>query len=318
MTALHRSIALAVVLISACSETPPPAIVSMECDGTRATDGAGLRCIQAFDTRPDCDPDAPTFECADAMFVPLLEASVPFDAQAVANSLEGAGFIVASGWRATALHQYTSEVGQSELPVSTRERCYLNESAYGTNDAPVMLDGCDDFLAVGGGPEEQQCQVMDIPVWDCVDRGPMEAIFDFAVHRTASRASILPVDGPNSVAVGDAVYLVGRPNFSSLSGDDEIAFLEGWPRVAIGRVVGVYGTSIVTTNLAAYGNSGGPLLNAAGHAIGILSARIGDIRWREGVSGTSLIPVTDVELKDTYSVSTVFDDALRAAIDTAD
>ena len=108
------------------------------------------------------------------------------------------------------------ENGQSVIAVESRQQCYFDESTYGSARSPVVKAGCDPFLAVGGGGEAEACQAIDLPVWDCTDRGPMSELYDFAVHQTANEATVLDPAAPSSVSVGEEVYLVGLPEFWGL------------------------------------------------------------------------------------------------------
>ena len=258
-------------------------LVLPQCGGSQAALG-GLE----LSDLPDCDADAPTFECANKLFVPLREADVPFDGDQVVDAMSLAGFRVASQWRLTALHQYVSED-------ESRTDCYFDSYQFAQDTTPLSVSGCGELILVGGHPSATMCEANAMEVFECTERVPLEEAFDIVGHRTADMGRAIEVATTDSVKVGDRVYLVGRPFFPNLTPGEQQTFNQTYPHVSYGRVVATMGRAIVTTNLAMFGNSGGPLVNDEGKVVGVLYARIGDVRGR-GVS-------IDAALLDTHSVS---------------
>lgn len=98
----------------------------------------------------------------------------------------------------------------------------------------------------------------------------MDASRDVAIVRIDPRGldlSKLPLGAASDLAVGDRVYVIGNPldfNFSMTSG-----IVSALHRMVLGPNNAVIGEAIQTDAAVNHGDSGGPLLDAAGHVVGI-------------------------------------------------
>lgn len=221
---------------------------------------------------PQCDAGRPSLDCAKQLFTPLATAPVPFDAAPVLASFEGSGVYLLPEFKLTALHVI-------EADATGVTDCYLGEYAYATDGGTFDKAGCGQMVFMGGHPRSLACKGNTF-MRNCVDQVPVPENFDIAVRRENPGKPTLPATA--EVAVGDRVYIVGVPGFAWLPMAERQQLTQGHPLVSSGTVLAVEGHAIVTDAPAYGGNSGGPLLDAQGRVLGVLSTLVGDVR-KQGV-----------------------------------
>jgi hypothetical protein len=280
---------------SGCSGASAPA------PGCYPSNRPGVTCepypVLTQDDLPDCQvaltPD--NVACATKLFAPLDGPPWPFDSKLVGATITslhgGAATYVAPTWQLTAEHV---------LPAS----CLFPATyRYATDGVPFELGaGCGPFLMVGGNSQQADCIKDQLGgCWDIVE---LEAISDIClVAASAGSPSYLP-PSPGAPQLGDQVYVVGYPGFN-WSAEQRPQYQP--PLVSSGKVIALLGNNLILSAAAYHGNSGGPVLNAQGQIVGVLSQLVVDVRRR----GVAPVPA---ELPDYYSGATLIDDQTRDII----
>jgi hypothetical protein len=295
------TLAAVALAVSACSAGEGASPAAVDADASKALDaGDAAAPLPTFDDLPECDREQPSLACIRALFAPLRGTSAwPFDATRVDGAMGENEFAVATGWDLTAHH-----VLEQNLTVGTYG-CFFGEFRYATGGAPFSGPGCGEMLVAGGHPRALACKDGSVSMSDCVDEVSYEESFDLVVVRAEERGASLDLASALP-EVGDAVYVVGNPAFPWLTDQERQSLAEDYPLVSYGKVVRADGRGIVTTAPAVGGNSGGPLLNARGEVLGVLSTLIGHQRAR----GTSV----PSELKDHYAVAAAPDAEARRIV----
>jgi len=278
-----RSIALAVSLVAsllavACTSEPK---------------------FRSIDDVVGCDPQGPDFPCLQELFLPLLEQEWPFDRDRVARAYVPGGFYVLPGWKLTALHVIEGiQMGMGE--------CYTGAFEFAGPEEQIELPGCGSFLFKGGHPTALECQARQEPLASCVDMVPIAEAWDIGLVASSEAEAFLEVR--DDVQVGEEVFLVGVPSFLLYLDDEQLAWFESrYPLVSSGRVLAIDGRSIVISALAFPGNSGGPVLDKDGKAVGVAYTKINDVR--------SLGVETDPSLEAHRTVAVRIDSEMKARIE---
>jgi hypothetical protein len=104
------------------------------------------------------------------------------------------------------------------------------------------------------------------------------------------------------------VFIVGNPGFllSSLTSEQTAWFDSRYPLVSSGKVLVLDGRGMVISNLAFQGNSGGPVLDRSGRAVGVAYTKISDPR--------ALGTPTDPALAGYRTVAVRIDSEMKARI----
>ncbi len=254
-----------------------------------------------LDDLPECDAQEPDLACIKKLFLPLRSTTFPFDAGRVDKAFAENAFAVAPGWNLTAHH-----VLEQNLAVGVYG-CFFPSFRYAEDLVPINGPGCGEMLVAGGHPHASECQTEGTPISHCVDEVPFGESFDLVLAKAETRAALLDI--AQSPSVGDEVFAVGYPLFYWLSAAERAELAPLYPLVSYGHVRAIEGRGIVVDAAVYGGNSGGPLLNAKGEALGVLSSLVGHQRAR----GTS-VPAARA---DRFGVVAAIDDATRTIIDHA-
>lgn len=227
----------------------------------------------AIDDLPSCNADSPSFECLKKLFLPLRETAWPFDKDAIYGAYVRNAFQVAKRWNLTALHVLDGQASFNNLTPD----CYASEFEFAELGSSIKRKDCGTFLFLGGHPHAAECKAQGIPLMDCTDQVSVAETFDIGM------VSALPTPGylevTDEVNVGDEVFLLGDPGFLSLLTSEETAWFDlRYPLVSSGRVIALDGRGMVLSNLAFPGNSGGPVLDKFGRALGVASTEISMLR----------------------------------------
>ncbi len=298
------SIALILALF-ACSAND--AVVATPTDAAAnqpAPDGgdAGVA-LRTFEDLPDCDRTQPSLRCIRALFTPLRGTTAwPFDAKRVGGALGQNELAVAKGWDLTAHH-----VLEANLTVGTYE-CFFGAFRYATDGVAFTGPGCGRMLVAGGHAHALACKAGSVAMANCVDEVSYDQSFDLVVARGPERSAWLEL-APDLPKVGDPVFLVGNPAFAWLSDEERKTLVDGYPFVTYGKVVRADGRGIVTSAAAFAGSSGGPLLDAHGKVLGVVSTLVAHQRAR----GTAI----PADLADYYSVAAAPDAEARRVVTAA-
>ena len=250
------------------------------------------------DDLPDCQIAlrSDSIACAEKLFAPLGGPPWPFDADLVAKASGpmhgGCATYVAAGWQLTVEHALSAS-----CPWPTDYR-------YATDLVPFDVGpGCGPFLMAGGNPRTDTCRQEQL--WDCWESVPLAEVFDTCIRQAdASTPWSLPL-APTTPAVGDQVFVVGRPGFSWPS--EELVRTYQLPLVSPGKVMEVQGRAIIMSAAAFSGDSGGAVLNLQGQIVGVLSSIVADVRE------VGIVTLPD-SLPDYYSISTLIDDPTRDVV----
>jgi hypothetical protein len=202
-------------------------------------------------------------ECWRKTFVPLDDADLPFAVENIASSGIN-NFYVAPKYKVAALHM--------GYP------CFI--ASYEFFDSPHAIEGCGRALFIGGNPEAIRCKNESIPMATCVDRVPPSEAFDIGLFESPLSSSYIETN-TSSPGLGDLVYIVGHPGVVY----HHIPEYVGRPLVSVGKVVDLEGRGLVIDALAHSGNSGGPILDEQGNALGIV------------YTGVRMIQANGVEVK---------------------
>lgn len=199
---------------------------------------------------------------------------MPFDRAAVAKAMGTNESAVASGWDLTAHH-----VLEANIAIGTYD-CFFAEFRYAVDGTPLSGPGCGQMLVAGGHPHALDCKAKGTPMRACVDEVPFAEAFDLFVAKSAA-----PRDGVLDLAAalpsaGDRVYVVGYAAFAWLPADQRQSLASLYPFVSSGKVLRAEGRGIVTNAPAVGGSSGGPMLDAAGKVLGVVSTVVRDERAR--------------------------------------
>ena len=253
--------------------------------------------LQTLDDLPACDPERPSLSCIQKLFAPLRAAAVPFDAAKVAAATGVMESWVARDWSMTAHHVLA---GTSSFPYG----CFFDTYRYAADLVPFNGPGCGEMLVAGGHPHAPTCLAEGRPMRLCAQEvAPAEA-FDFVIRRAPPRDTVLDLAAAPP-AVGDPVFVVGHPVFRWLTDAERESLLPLYPLVSRGRVVRVDGRAVFVDAACYEGNSGGPLVNARGEAIGVMFSRV-----RTPAPGSSLPD----ELQGTRGVAIMPDEQARAIV----
>ncbi len=98
---------------------------------------------------------------------------------------------------------------------------------------------------------------------------------DFAKLILSRPLALRPIPiNSSSPSVGQDLYSVGFPAISSLTQVTEISVLEGVPqsRVTMGKAIHSAGSTILMDSDGYFGQSGSPILNESGEAVGIFTS----------------------------------------------
>lgn len=255
--------------------------------------------FKSIDDAAGCDPESPDFPCLQELFLPLLEQEWPFDRDRVARAYVPGGFHVLPGWKLTALHVIEGiQMGMGE--------CSTGAFEFAAPQEQIDLPGCGSFLFKGGHPTALECQARQEPLSTCVDMVPISEAWDIGLVASPEVDAFLEVR--DDVQVGEEVFLVGVPSFLLYVDDEQLAWFEArYPLVSSGRVLAIDGRSIVISALAFPGNSGGPVLDKDGKAVGVAYTKIHDVR--------SLGVETDPSLEEHRTVAVRIDSEMKARID---
>ena len=255
--------------------------------------------FKSIDDVAGCDPEHPDFPCLQELFLPLVEQEWPFDRDRVAGAYVPGGFYVLPGWKLTALHVIEGiQMGMGE--------CYTGAFEFAAPNEQLEFPGCGSFLFKGGHPTALECQARQDPVASCVDMVPIAEAWDIGLVASPESDAFLEVR--DDVQVGEEVFLVGVPSFLLYLDDEQLAWFEArYPLVSSGRVLAIDGRSIVISNLAFPGNSGGPVLDKDGKAVGVAYTKIRDVR--------SFGVETDPSLEGHRTVAVRIDSEMKARIE---
>jgi hypothetical protein len=257
----------------------------------------------SIDDLPECDPARPSFECLQKLFLPLRETEWPFDRDRVFGAyVKGASFQVAPGYNLTALHVLDGVAGMQGLVPD----CYAAAFEYAAPGTTIERANCGSFLLLGGHPRSAQCKLEQISLLVCVDLVPVAETFDIGLVASAPTPTRLEVR--DDIQVGEDVFMVGNPGFlfSALTSDQTAWFDARYPLVSSGTVLALDGRGMVISNLGFQGNSGGPVLDRSGHAVGVAYTKISDPR--------ALGTPTDPAFAGHRTVAVRIDSAMKARI----
>lgn len=254
---------------------------------------------ESIDDVAGCDPERPDFPCLQALFLPLLEQEWPFDRDRVARAYVPGGFHVLPGWKLTALHVIEGiQMGMGE--------CYTGGFEFAEPQKRIEIPGCGSFLFKGGHSTALECQARQDPLAYCVDLVPIAEAWDIGLVASPEAEAFLEVR--DDVRVGEEVFLVGVPSFLLYLDEEQLAWFDArYPLVSSGRVLAIDGRSIVISALAFPGNSGGPVLDRDGKAVGVAYTKISDVR--------SLGVATDASLEGHRTVAVRIDSEMKARIE---
>jgi hypothetical protein len=167
---------------------------------------------------------------------------------------------------------------ESMLPIG----CHFDSYQYAIDPSlPPSGPGCGHYLVLGGHSLVPECKAKGISLGTCVDLVPLNETFDIAIVEAKERSDAYLAALAEAPVVGERVFLVGRPGFPWLKGDEQAKLLSRYPLVSSGTVLSIQGKAIVVSNLAFPGSSGGVLLNARGLALGVASTLIGHMRAQD-------------------------------------
>lgn len=301
----HASTTALILALFACSAHDAAVAVPADAAADRPAPVGGDAgvALRTFDDLPDCDRTQPSLPCIRALFTPLRGTTPwPFDAERVRRAVGQNELAVSKGWDLTAHH-----VLEANLAVGTYA-CFFGEFRYATDGIAFTGPGCGRMLVAGGHAHALACKASAIPMADCVDEVSYDQTFDLVVAQGPERSAWLEL-APDLPKVGDPVFIVGNPAFAWLSDAERKTLADGYPFVTYGKVVRADGRGIVTSAAAFAGSSGGPLLDAHGKVLGVLSTLVAHQRAR----GTTVPP----DLQDYYSVAAAPDAEARRAVAAA-
>lgn len=149
--------------------------------------------------------------------------------------------------------------------------CHRGAFEFGSRTQPIEIPGCGTFLFLGGHPVALECQERADPLAVCVDLVPPREAWDIGLVASPAAESFLEV------------------------------------RDDVQHVLSIDGRSIVINALAFPGNSGGPVLDKEGRAVGVAYTRIQDIHSQN-------VPM-DPSLEDHLTVAVLVDSEMKALID---
>lgn len=278
---------------------PVPAIDAGADAGPGGDAGAPWK---TFDELPTCDRTAPSLACIEQLFFPLDGGPWPFDAARVAAAMGINEFAVAPGWDLTAHHVLEGNLADGVYG------CFFPAFRYAEDGGSFTGPGCGELLVAGGHPHAPECQASHTAMGDCVDEVPFAESFDLVVAKAPARGATLEL-AASAPREGDHVFAVGYPSFPWLTPQERAQLAPRYPLVSHGRVLEVEGRGLVVDAPALRGSSGGPLLDAHGKVLGVLSTLVGHQRAR-GL-------VVPEALKDHHVVVAVPDGTARSVVEQA-